>query len=248
MSEKDSIFNEIKDDAIKQLEEAKAQFEEVVDSVVDAVQTADNLQNNDFNTKKDEDKVDVVPNEQNKDVASNDEQNDSKQKQSFGKFKTPEQLLKAYEELEKEFTRRSQKLAQYESGKSEMSDEEWKNQVDKFFDTTPSARAFARDIAKEIVAHPELKQDKNCLSVALTRVLASKFRTPEQLMQDGQFLTEYVLSSKQVKDMVIADYINSLQKGKPPISLGMGGLQCVAPNIKPKSIQEAGAMFLKNND
>ncbi len=243
MSEKDTAFKGIKDDAIKQLEGAIDTLEEVVVEASGIVQDDENLQKDDFNSNND-DKVDIVQNEH----KENDKNESENKKQSFGKFKNPEQLLKAYEELEKEFTRRSQKLAQYESGSVQVSEEEWKNQVDKFFDTTPSARPFARDIALEIMSHPELKQDKNCLSVALTRVLIDKFRTPSQLMQDGQFLKEYVLSSSKVKDMVIADYLDSLQKGKPPVSLGVGGLQCVAPSLKPKSIQEAGAMFLKNNE
>ncbi|MDE6302888.1 MAG: hypothetical protein K2M36_04820, partial [Clostridia bacterium] len=170
------------------------------------------------------------------------------QEQTYGKFKNPQELLKAYGELEKEFTRRSQRLKELESGKQPVkSEEDWKCAVDKFFNQIPAAKAFAKDIANEIIKNPELKEDANCLNVALVRVLADKFRTPEQLMQDGQFLNDYVLSSEKVRDAIIADYLDGVRGGMPPHTLSRGGLQCVAPKVKPRTIEEAGFMFLKNN-
>lgn|GEM_PF-603310 len=180
----------------------------------------------------------------------NEEQNQQvKEERKYGKFKTPEELLHAYGELEKEFTRRSQRLKELENAKDEpfKSEEDWKEAVDKFFEETPSAKAFAKDIANEILAHPELKKDKNCLSVALTRTLVSKFRTPEQLMSDGQFLKDYVLCSKEVKDAVIAEYLKGIRAGEPPFILSDGGMQCVSAPRVPRTIEEAGFMFLKDN-
>lgn len=173
-------------------------------------------------------------------------------KQSFGKFKNPEELLKAYQELEKEFTKKSQKLSKLEAladGESQgFDDESFKVAADKFFENTPSAKPFAKDIALKIIEKPELKKDKNCLSVALMQVLIDKFRTPEQLMQDGQFLNDYVLSSSKVKDAIIGAYLKDIRDGQPPATLSGDGLQCVAPSKKIRSIEEAGRMFLKNNE
>lgn len=168
--------------------------------------------------------------------------------QKIGKFKNPQELLRAYGELEKEFTRRSQKLKELEAAKQAgITDGDWKGTVDKFFKEIPSAKAFARDIATEIVNDPDLRNDANCLNLALMRVLLSKFRTPEQLMNDGQFLDEYVFGSERVKDAVIANYLDGVRRGEPPYTLHGGGLQCVAPQIKPKTVEEAGFLFLKNN-
>lgn len=166
----------------------------------------------------------------------------------YGKFKNPQELLRAYGELEKEFTRRSQRLKELESAKrTPKSEEEWKCEVDKFFEEVPTAKAFAKDIANEIIRNPHLKEQDNCLNIALERVLLDKFRTPEQLMQDGQFLKDYVFSSERVKNAIIADYLDGVREGMPPHTLISGGMQCVAPKVKPKTIEEAGFMFLKNN-
>ena len=162
------------------------------------------------------------------------------------------QRTKAYRELEKEFTKKSQKLAKLEAQKDDdnqgFDDDSFKVAVDKFFENTPSAKPFARDIARKIIESPELKQDKNCLNIALMQVLIDKFRTPEQLMQDGQFLNDYVLQSSKVKDAIISTYLKDIREGQPPKTLSADGLQCVAPSRKIRSIEEAGRLFLKNNE
>jgi len=168
--------------------------------------------------------------------------------QKIGKFKNPQELLLAYVELEKEFTRRSQRLKELESGKRSLKDEgDFKLAVDKFFNEIPAAKAFAKDIANELLNNPELREDENCLNVALLKVLTDKFRTPEQLMSDGQFLNDYVFSSEEVRNAIIESYLDGVRKGVPPYTLRGGGMQCVAPKVKPKTIEEAGFMFFKNN-
>lgn len=181
-------------------------------------------------------------------------ENNDKNGMSVGKFRNPEELLKAYGELEREFTRRSQRLAEAERRLAAAAqpcaptEEEWKNAVDKFFADTPAAKPFAKDMAKEIMRHPDLKNDGNCLHNALVRVLAAKFRTPEQLMSDGQFLNDYVLTSTAVKAAVVDGYLKGLRAGQPPVVMRDGGQFGVAPRIVPKSIEEAGGLFLKETE
>lgn len=202
-----------------------------------------NEQNSGFNDKKTDDKVAV------EDIKTEEKEQEIDNKQKYGKFKNPEELLRAYGELEKEFTRRSQRLKELESGqaKTEMSEEDWKRTVDKFFEQTPSARIFAKEIAQKLIDEPSLKQDANCLNIALNQVLIDKFKTPEQLMSDGQFLQDYVFSSDAVKNAIVSKYLSDVRAGQPPVTLSDEGLGAIAPNRKPKSIEEAGFMFLKNN-
>lgn len=210
-----------------------------------------NLQNGEFIDENNIDKTAYCANQEQVDVAntSGDVNENMNNKQGLGKFKNPEELLRAYGELEREFTKKSQRLKELEREAEEpfASEEEWKIAVDKFFERTPSAKPFAKDIANEIISNPQLKKDKNCLDIALTSVLLSRFKTPQELMNDGQFLDNYVLCSDMVKDKIIADYLNGLYDSAPPMTLSRGGLQCVAPARKIKSIEEAGALFLKNN-
>lgn len=165
------------------------------------------------------------------------------------KFKSVEELEKAYNELEKEFTRRCQKLAKYEKeiGQSTETPGEWKAKVDKFFDETPDAKQFAREIAGEISKDASLRSRSDCLEVALTRVLLSRYRTPRDLATDEEFLKEHILGSDFVKKAVIDGYMKDLRAGKPPVLISKAGQNTVAPRNKPQSIQEAGRLFQQNN-
>lgn len=171
----------------------------------------------------------------------------------FGKFGTPEALLKAYNELEKEFTRKSQRLKEAEREIARQSaphcpdDEEWRAEVEGFFAAFPAAEKFAPEIAGELRANPALAQEKDCLYKALVRVLAAAHRTPEQLVADGQFLKDYVLGSPVVRAAVVGEYLRGLRNGAPPVVMGDGGQAGVLPPRKLSSIEEAGRLFLKEN-
>ena len=266
MNEKSTIFNEIVNDVIDALDAAEqngvsvSPFDEVERIAEDrSIFDSRDVPEDDPKGKAPSDDEALGNNadedENSKDDLTakdmKDEKNDQKNnEQKYGKFKNPEELLRAYTELEKEFTRRSQKLKELENVKDTpfFSEDEWHEAVDKFFNETPSAKPFAKDIANEILRHPELKKDRNCLSVALTRILVDKFRTPEQLMSDGQFLKDYVLCSKEVKDAVISEYLQGIRAGEVPFVLSSGGMQCVTNPRSPKTIEEAGFMFLKDNE
>ena len=199
-------------------------------------------QNGQFSDTKCEDKTQDVQINADIDINVNEPKN------IYGKFKDPQELIKAYGELEREFTKKSQKLKELEARvKPYESEEEWRQATDKFFQKTPTAVAFKREIADEILRDPSLRQDRNCFDKALVRVLAKKFRTPEQIMSDGQFLKEYVLSSDELKEAVVKNYLDSLKSAAPPRTLTGGGAQCVAPAKRPRTIEEAGIMFLRDN-
>lgn len=229
----------------------------ISEEIANAIMSGE-LQNKEFISEKSIDKAhnaqinEISDDERNASESDREKKEKEEQKeQNLGKFKNPQELLRAYGELEKEFTRKSQRLKELESGASEnceLSEEKWKEAAYKFFEKTPTAKPFAREIASKIMEEPSLKNDKDCFNVALTKVLLDKFRTPEQLMQDGQFLNDYVLSSDKVKSAVIEEYLRTLRAGQPPKTLADDGLACVSLARKPKTVEEAGIMFLKNNE
>ena len=235
-------------DAIKQRIANKIQNACDGENIADAIMG--NEQNQDFIDTNEQDKAQDTQNEAQIEKDVKDEKEDKETtNREIGKFKNPEELLRAYGLLEKEFTKKSQRLKELENTIATpfKTEEDWKVAVDKFFERTPSAKPFAKDIAKILIDNPDLRQDKNCLDIALVSVLSEKFKTPEQLLSDGQFLNDYVLCSDTVKQAVIQKYLGEMREGMPPTILSRGGLQCVAPDTKPKTIEEAGALFLKNN-
>ena len=78
--------------------------------------------------------------------------------ETTSRFKTPDELLKAYECLEKEFTKRSQKLKALEKELSEKApsnvayaQNDWQQKVDDFFESRPEIAPFKKEIAEEIL-------------------------------------------------------------------------------------------------
>ena len=166
------------------------------------------------------------------------------------KFKSVEELEKAYESLEKEFTRRSQRLAKLEKEMKQdkvETDAEWKAKVDKFFTENPSAKPFAKQMSDQIIRDNTLRSRSDCLETALTRVLLEAYRAPKDLATDEDFLKEHILGSDFVKKAVIEGYMKDLREGKPPVLISARGQNTIAPRSKPKTIEEAGKMFRQNN-
>lgn len=166
---------------------------------------------------------------------------------SFGKFKNTEELLKAYNELEKEFTKKSQRLKEMERVEipSEQGFPDLKQEVDKFFAENENAKVYAKDMALFLEDNPQMLSDKNCLNVALNAVLMNKIVKPEDLVKDEKFLGEFVFSNEDIKKKIVDEYLDGLST--PPEVLKTNGQSSIAPPNKPKTIEEAGWMLRQLN-
>ena len=244
------------------LHELKDQLEEILDLVENDEEQEENIDKNTVyldgvstpesqveemvvaeNQSADDENEGEIP-EDNKTEIEGEEQSKPK------KFKSVEELEKAYESLEKEFTRRSQRLAKLEKEMKQdkvETDAEWKAKVDKFFSENPSAKPFAKQMSDEIIRDNTLRSRSDCLETALTRVLLEAYRAPKDLATDEDFLKEHILGSDFVKKAVIEGYMKDLREGKPPVLISARGQNTVAPRSKPKTIEEAGKMFRQNN-
>lgn len=244
------------------LHELKDQLEEILDLVEKDQEQEENIDKNTVfldgvstpesqeeemvvaeNQSADDENEGEIP-EDNKTEIEGEEQSKPK------KFKSVEELERAYESLEKEFTRRSQRLAKLEKEMKQdkvETDAEWKAKVDKFFSENPSAKPFAKQMSDQIIRDNTLRGRSDCLEIALTRVLLEAYRAPKDLATDEDFLKEHILGSDFVKKAVIEGYMKDLREGKPPVLISARGQNTVAPRSKPKTIEEAGKMFRQNN-
>ncbi len=119
----------------------------------------------------------------------------------------------------------------------------WRATVKKFFTEYPLAKNFASQIGKEIADDAALHTDANCLEKALLRVLCREYVAPEKLAEDDGFLQNYVLTNQAVKQAIIDEYLDNLQKSAPVRAIASGGQITLTPPSRPKSIEEAGAVI-----
>lgn len=244
------------------LHELKDQLEEILDLVENDEEQEENIDKNTVfldgvSTPESQVEEMVVAENQSADDETEGENPEDNKTEIEGeeqskpkKFKSVEELERAYESLEKEFTRRSQRLAKLEKEMKQdkvETDAEWKAKVDKFFSENPSAKPFAKQMSDQIIRDNTLRMRSDCLETALTRVLLEAYRAPKDLATDEDFLKEHILGSDFVKKAVIEGYMKDLREGKPPVLISARGQNTVAPRSKPKTIEEAGKMFRQNN-
>lgn len=160
---------------------------------------------------------------------------------SYGKFKSAEELLKAYNSLQSEFTKRSQKLSEYE--KSREAEKSWEGKVADFAAKYPVAEKYADELAREIANNEKITEREDCLESALLNVLAGKVKTPEEMAAD-ETVVERVLSAEKNRERIIEQYLEKIRSNAAPTTLPKGGAIPVAP-ASARTIREAGEIAIK---
>lgn len=178
----------------------------------------------------------------------------------IGKFKSVEALMNAYQNLEKEFTQKCQKVKELtekldakdnmEQSIPEYQQDGWDEKVKNFFASHPMAKNYVAEISEELSTNESLAKASNSLESALTKVLAKKFVPYETLIEDEDFLEKYIYQNKHVSEKIIEKYLDGLQTEKAlPLISSRGAGTVSSPIKKPKTITDAGKMveaYLKN--
>ncbi|MBO4412993.1 MAG: hypothetical protein J5779_03160 [Clostridia bacterium] len=178
----------------------------------------------------------------------------------IGKFNSPESLLEAYNNLQREFTKKCQKLSELEKHSADnetvqtdnvspaYEKSEWRSQVAEFLTKNQQAKAFSKEISDEIIKDPLLRQSSNMLEIAWSRVLAKNYRTPEDLARDNNFMQSYVLGNEEVKKQVFSSYMNDISKNQSPSLIGSGmrgGKATISASSRPNNLDDAKNLVLK---
>ncbi len=173
--------------------------------------------------------------------------------ESLSRFKNSAELIKAYTCLEKEFTKRSQKLKALErevqANKAQpqppqYTAEDWQSRVDSFLKDNPHAAPFKKQISKTIL-DLQLFDKPECLELALAKVLINNYRAPASLLEDGEFLDNHIYNNDKIKNKIIKDYLCAVKDVRSPKTISGGGQPALTPAKKPKSFGEAGKMALE---
>lgn len=169
------------------------------------------------------------------------------------KFKSTESLLKAYENLQAEFTRKSQKLSEVSKELNALKDnasvvkapfnetQDYDKIVDTFFESNPSAKKYASEISEHLLEDNKKEKPFEPIEVAYTKMLADKFLNLEDTLQKDNSLLERILQNKTVQEFVIKNYLQSLKEQKitPVISTHNGSGFSLTPKQKPLNLEEA---------
>lgn len=170
----------------------------------------------------------------------------------LGKFKNPNTLLDAYNELQSEFTRKCQKLSETEkklqefdlekasTEKNENDEFVWKKNISEFLQSHKNASELMEDITNEIINDETLKNSEDGLERAYSRVIEKKFVPYSELAENIEFLDKYIYSNDKIKENIIKEYVSTLQNARSPLSLSNAGFSVNASGGRDfKSLEDA---------
>ena len=176
----------------------------------------------------------------------------------LGKFNDVEELMKAYNNLQAEFTRKCQKLSMLEKevedekSKIPSHDTESKNipaymqedfaqSLTNFLVENPNAKQYSKEISLELIGDESID-----LNQAYERVLAKKYREPEDLVQDQDFIEKFILTNENLKKELLKQYVKNVKESTTPhLISGNGGVGAGSKKIELSSLEEANKLALK---
>ncbi len=151
---------------------------------------------------------------------------------SFGKFKSAESLFEGYQQLEKEFTKKCQVLKKLENRA-----ENNQQILEKMLQINPDLNCFADEL-KNVSGVEEF-------AIKLAETLTGKINEPCNMINDEEFLNNYVYSNEKIINKIVADYLDSLVSIQVPQTIAKGGNCYVSPTYRPRTLDEAGKMAKK---
>lgn len=164
----------------------------------------------------------------------------------FGKFKDAKNLLNAYNNLQAEFTRKSQKLAEFEKENTKNAVFEQQENLDEFLNRTGNDE-YKKDIEEILNSDDELSNLPNKYQVA-TKIIKEAKRKSADTLNDHNFIDEYILKNENIKTKIISDYLSSFNNisDVPKVMTGSSTNIYMSPNVDtPKTLQEANEIFSK---
>ncbi len=209
-----------------------------------------------------ENKENVCENGKAEQVAEAKEAKREKGSTAFGKFKDANALLEAYESLEAEFTRRSQRLKELErkadnSAKESTGDggngaekllmnAEKRKARERAFDSFVSELEGSGGASKEESAIQEEQAEEKEQATAHTGFgkFEKENNVSRSVAEKSEELYLAASSNEGVRLRIVGDYLASIGGAGAPVTKAGGGV-LVSPLRKAKSISEAGSMALR---
>lgn len=163
-------------------------------------------------------------------------------KNEFGKFKDVESLLKAYNNLESEFTKKSQKLKSLESETSRIIGEqslkdELEGKVDEFVIKYDFAKPFRNNLKESLIKNQDLNLESEVL-----KLISDNYKSADDYIKDEDFLTNYIYQNQSIKEKIIKDYMANITQNSPIKVESRASMIPLTPPKSPGTINEAGRL------
>ena len=164
----------------------------------------------------------------------------------IGKFKSVDDLFEAYNNLQAEFTRKSQRLSELEKDKmfETSQDNVIENKFQTFLSKNQEAAVYADEIKSRAMQSESLKNDDACFDIVWAEMLYEKLSGPNKAKEP--IVQNLVLKDEELKNLVIENYMKQLQEQKTPVIMSSNSGERVTKTVAPKpdSFEQAKKIVL----
>ena len=160
----------------------------------------------------------------------------------INKFKTTLELQKAYENLEREYTKKCQKLSSLEkeldNANAPNKQENFLALLNEFCDENPKAKDFHNELLNKGLEKDDFS--KESLMKNYIEILGQAYENEKEKNSSPNLLFDKVISDDNLKNKIIGDYIEKVKQNKvAPLIKAGDGSYVITPNAVPKTLNEA---------
>lgn len=166
------------------------------------------------------------------------------------KFKNAKALMEAYKSLQSEFTKKCQKLSEYEKQQDNAQvpcykRDNWQNTMTDFFEKYPEAKEYGEQIVCEIIGDNDLAMSLSPLDLAYNRVIKKALSEKENFLRDESNLVDYVLNNEQILTKILKKCGENAIYSPKLISSNKSSSHIITPNVNAKNLDEAKQILKK---
>jgi len=165
----------------------------------------------------------------------------------IGKFKSVDDLFEAYNNLQSEFTRKCQRLAELEKDKmSERAEGEEKLQsaFQTFLANNPEAFSYADEIKARVATEEGLKNESSSYDRVWADIVMQKLYSPNKA--EEPLVQDLLLKDAQLKNLIIENYVKQLHDNQTPVVISTKTGERVTKVVTPQpdSFEQAKKVVL----
>ena len=165
----------------------------------------------------------------------------------LGRFKDAKTLLEAYNNLQAEFTRKSQRLADIQKNLNENALSSNNDSLENILNGSTDSDKYKKEIEEILNNDTDISNLPNRNQVAFKIIKETERRIAETL-NNQEYMDKYIETNQSIKDRIITNYLSTLNDAQhaPKVISGNASNIYFSPSISaPKTLKEAGDIFSK---
>lgn len=165
---------------------------------------------------------------------------------SLGKFKDVQTLLNAYNSLQAEFTRKSQKLAELQKENNKSALFSYNDSIENILKDETDNDKYKKEITEILEGNEVLNNLPNKNQVAF-KIIKETEKNIENKINSQEFIDKCISENNGLYNAVVSNYLSKLNNiPATNNSMPTSGSIYFSPNHnKPTTIKEAGEIFSK---